>query len=169
LSDHGEQLGEQGQVGHTWSVYDPEIHVPMWIDAPAGTLTDDERAQLRALRDMPLTMLDVAPTVLDLMGLWDEVATTPWRVRMRGVSLLRGKPPASRAVVMTNCSEIFGCPRKNWGAMRGLRKLLAGQDDRAGWRCFDLALDPDEEKNLGVDACGDLSAIAEGDGRGTPY
>ena len=50
LSDHGEQIGEHGQTGHTWNLYDDEIRVPMWIDAPAGTLTDDEAAHLRAAR-----------------------------------------------------------------------------------------------------------------------
>jgi glucan phosphoethanolaminetransferase (alkaline phosphatase superfamily) len=169
LSDHGEQLGERGQIGHTWSVYDVEIHVPMWIDAPPGTLTGDEAAHLRALRDTPLTMLEVAPTLLDLLGLWDEASIAAWRRRMSGVSLLRGPPPAGRSVVMTNCSEIFSCPRKNWGAMRGTRKLVATQDEPGGWRCFDVTADPHEEEDLGVAACGDLPGIAEGGGRGTPY
>ncbi len=44
LSDHGEQLGERGRIGHTWTVHDEEIRVPMWIDAPPGTLTDRESA-----------------------------------------------------------------------------------------------------------------------------
>ena len=169
LSDHGEQLGERGQIGHTWSVYDVEIRVPMWIEAPPGTLSDDEAAQLRALRDTPLTMLDMAPTLLDLLGLWDEAAIRPWRARMRGVSLLRGSPPPDRTVVMTNCSAIFSCPTKNWGAMRGTRKLLATQDEPDGWRCFDVASDPQERDDLGVAACGDLSVVAEGEGRGRPF
>lgn len=169
LSDHGEQLGEHGQIGHTWTVYDVEIHVPMWIDAPPGTLTDDEAAHLRALRDVPMTMLDVAPTLLDLLGLWDEPAIIPWRAQMPGASMLRGSPPASRAVVMTNCSEIFSCPRKNWGAMRGMRKLLGTEGDPGGWRCFDVGTDPDEERDLGVDSCDDLREIAESQGRGTPF
>ena len=75
LSDHGEQLGERRRTGHTWTEYDVEVHVPAWIDAPAGTLTDVEAANLRAVRDVPLTMLDVAPTVLDLVGLWDAPAS----------------------------------------------------------------------------------------------
>ena len=51
LSDHGEQLGERGLIGHTWTVHDEEIRVPMWIDAPPGTLTDGEAAELRALQE----------------------------------------------------------------------------------------------------------------------
>ena len=71
VSDHGEQLHEREQLGHTWSLYDEEIRVPLWIDAPPGTLTDEEASRLRALESAPLTTLDVAPTVLDLLGIWD--------------------------------------------------------------------------------------------------
>lgn len=168
VSDHGEQIGEHRRTGHTWSEWDVEVHVPMWIDAPSGTLTDDEAGQLRVLRDARLTMLDLAPTVLDLLGVWDAPGLAPWRSRMTGVSLLRGAPPEDRAVVMTNCSAIFSCSSPNWGAMRGPLKLFAGEGDRA-WHCFDVSSDPDEEQDLGADACGDLRAIAEGAGRGTPF
>jgi len=168
VSDHGEQIGEHRRTGHTWSEWDVEVHVPMWIDAPAGTLTDDEARQLRALQDTPLTMLDLAPTVLDLLGVWNDAGLARWRSRMAGVSMLRGAPPAERAVVMTNCSEIFSCSSPNWGAMRGTRKLFAGEGEHA-WHCFDVADDPDEDDDLGADACGDLRSIAEGAGRGTPF
>ena len=47
-SDHGEAFREHFQLGHTGSVYDEEVRVPAWVDAPAGTLSDAERASLRA-------------------------------------------------------------------------------------------------------------------------
>jgi glucan phosphoethanolaminetransferase (alkaline phosphatase superfamily) len=168
LSDHGEQLGEHGQIGHTWNLYDDEIRVPMWIDAPPGTLTEQEEANLAALRDVPVTELDIAPTLLDLMGLWDAPQLAPLRATMRGVSLLRAAPPPGRAVVMTNCSQLFSCAVENWGAMRGTRKLLAAEADTA-WHCFDVGVDPDEIHDLGAEGCGNLRALAEGEGRGRPY
>lgn len=168
LSDHGEQLGEHGRVCHTWSVHDEEIRVPMWIDAPPGTLTAAEAEHLRALERTPLAMIDVAPTILDLLGLWDEPGVAPARSRMQGVSLLRGGPPGDRALVLTNCSEIYSCTTRNWGAMRGTRKLLSSEDEGA-WRCFDVADDPEERRDLGVEACGDLLAIAQAGGRGAPF
>jgi hypothetical protein len=168
LSDHGEQIGEHRRTGHTWTEYEQEVHVPMWIDAPAGTLTDDEGRRLESLRDVPLTMLDVAPTVLDLLGVWDQPAVSATRRTMLGVSMLRGAPPGDRALVMTNCSELFSCSSPNWGAIRGSLKLLASEEDRA-WHCFDVAADPDETHDLGPDACGELRALAEGGGRGVPF
>ncbi|MGD0526100.1 MAG: sulfatase-like hydrolase/transferase [Polyangiaceae bacterium] len=168
LSDHGEQLGEHGQIGHTWNLYDDEILVPMWIDAPPGTLTPGEEAHLRALEDTPVTELDLAPTVLDLLGLWDAPELASLRRSMPGVSLLRDTPPPDRALVMTNCSELFSCAVPNWGVVRGARKLIGAEGDTA-WHCFDVHADPHEMNDLGAPACGDLRALAEGDGRGTPF
>ena len=48
---------------------------------------------------------------------------------MEGVSLLRQSPPPERALVLTNCAEIYSCATKNWGAMRGTRKLIGRADD----------------------------------------
>jgi arylsulfatase A-like enzyme len=171
LSDHGEQIGEHRRTGHTWTEYEQEVHVPMWIDAPAGTLTDEEARRLEALRDVPLTMLDVAPTLLDLLGLWNQSeppAPSDRRRTLLGVSMLRGAPAADRALVMTNCSELFSCSSPNWGVIRGSLKLFASEEDQA-WHCFDVATDPDETHDLGPEACGDLRALAEGGGRGAPF
>jgi hypothetical protein len=167
VSDHGEQIRERGAIGHTWGVYDEEVRVPFWIDVPAGSLPAGAEQTLRALRDTPLTQLDILPTILDLMGVWDSPEVKGLHGAMPGESLLRGGTPGS-PVVLTNCSSIFACAFKNWGAMRGTHKLVATQND-ARWRCFDLERDPHERMDLGADACGDLQALAEADGRGTPF
>jgi len=167
VSDHGEQIREHGAFGHTWGVYDEEVRVPFWIDAPERALSAEQAIRLSGLRDAPLTHLDVLPTLLDLMGVWDAPELVAMRRQMPGESLLRGGTPG-RARVLTNCSSIFSCAFKNWGAMRGFKKLVATQSDLE-WRCFDLARDPGERTDLGAEACGDLAEIAEADGRGTPF
>ncbi len=178
ISDHGEQLRERGALGHTWGVHDEEVRVPFWIDVPEGTLSPAEATQLRALEDVPVTQLDVLPTLLDLMGLWGAPEIAALRRSMPGESLLRGGSPL-QPVVLTNCSTLFTCAFKNWGAMgpagatgpdgaSAIMKLLANEND-PNWRCFDVARDPLESHDLGPAACGDLQALAEGDGRGTPF
>ncbi len=167
VSDHGEQIRERGAIGHTWGVYDEELRVPFWIDVPIAESSAGERRTLHDLADAPVTELDVLPSLLDLMGIWDAPEIAPFRRAMPGASLLRGGTPG-RDVVLTNCSAISACAFKNWGALRGRWKLAATQND-AQWNCFDLARDPDERHDLGADACGDLRALAEGDGRGTPF
>jgi len=168
LSDHGEQLREKGAVGHTGTLFEQEIRIPFWIDAPEGSLTEDEARHLRALADTPVTTLDVMPTLLDLAGLWDDPALGPFRARMPGASLLRGGSGPERAAFLTNCSELWACAFKNWGAIRGSRKLIANQSDRA-WECFDLDRDPEEHHPLPVESCGDLASLAESKGRGRPF
>ena len=168
LSDHGEQMREKGAVGHTGTLFEEEIRIPAWVDAPPGTLDPEEDAHLRALATAPLTTLDVLPTLLDLAGVWDDPALAPFRASMPGASLLRGGTPADRSLVMTNCSELWQCAFKNWGAIRGSRKLIAHQYD-AAWSCFDASADPEEKNDLGEAACGDLRALAEGGGRGKPF
>ena len=108
------------------------------------------------------------PTLLDLAGVWDDPSLAHFRAMMPGTSLLRGGTPADRALVMTNCSELWQCAFKNWGAIRGTRKLIAHQYD-SSWSCFDTEDDPEEEHDLGEAACGDLRTLAEAGGRGRPF
>ena len=161
-SDHAESFREHDQTGHTGSIFDEEIHVPGWIDAPSGALTDEERASIESRRDKATFHTDVTPTLLDLLGLWDAPELAVYRRDMVGESWLRplddSKPPTTLA--MTNCSGVWGCAFKNWGMMRGFLKLEGREwDDQ--WRCFDVAADPFEKHDLGPSGCGDLPELAE--------
>ncbi len=161
-SDHGEAFREHDQTGHTGSIYDEEIHVPGWIDAPAGSLTDDERRAVEARKDAPVFHTDVTPTLLDLMGLLDAPELAPYRRDMVGRSWIRpldeSKPLP--ALALTNCSGVWGCAFRNWGMMRGFTKL-EGREWEKTWHCYDVAADPLEKHDLGPEGCGDLPALAE--------
>ncbi len=104
VSDHGESFYEHDVVLHESSLFDPELRVPAWIDAPKGTLTDDEARVLRSLRDVPVTQIDLAPTLLDLMHLHDVDAWSAWRRAMPGTSLLRGHD-RDRVDAIATCNE----------------------------------------------------------------
>ncbi len=156
-ADHGEAFREHYQLGHTGSIYDEEIHVPGWVQAPPGTLSPDERLHLESASDAPTWHIDIAPTILDLLGIWDSAELTRHRAQMPGTSLLRGVTRSD--VAITNCSAIWDCPFRNWGMMRGHMKLEAREWD-ATWHCFDLAKDPRETHDLGVSACESLARAA---------
>ena len=158
-SDHGEAFREHGQLGHTTSVFDEELHVPAWIDAPAETLTAAEREALAAAREALVWHVDFAPTMLDLLGLWDAPGLATARRRMVGTSLLR--PLRTSAILpLTNCTELWGCAFRNWGVAQGTLKLESREFD-ADWHCWDLARDPYEQHDLGIESCGDLKKAAE--------
>jgi glucan phosphoethanolaminetransferase (alkaline phosphatase superfamily) len=158
-SDHGEAFREHGQLGHTGSILEEEIHVPFWVDAPPGTLTEAEAVALVALRDEPVFHTDVTPTILDLLGLLDAPALAPHRKAMVGASLLRPRPPPA-PISLTNCSGIWGCAFRNWGMMQRQLKLEGREWDNQ-WHCYDVFADPREEHDLGPAACGDLVPLAE--------
>jgi arylsulfatase A-like enzyme/Flp pilus assembly protein TadD len=95
LSDHGEGLGEHGEEEHGVFLYDEAIHVPLLVKLPEA-----QRAGAEVGR--PVQLLDVAPTVLGLLGL--EVPKA-----MPGVSLLAENVPPRRIY-----SETF-YPRLHFG------------------------------------------------------
>ena len=61
--DHGEAFGQhEGNYGHTFFLYEENIHVPLVIAVPGMVR--------REIRTTTVTSLvDIAPTVLDLLGL----------------------------------------------------------------------------------------------------
>jgi glucan phosphoethanolaminetransferase (alkaline phosphatase superfamily) len=153
-SDHGEAFREHGQMGHTFSIFDEETHVPMWIDAPPGTLTDSEIANLKQKRNAFLFHIDLAPTILDLLGVGDAPAIEKFKTRMHGHSLLR--PELSEQIVpMTNCGGTWSCAFENYGVMQRNLKLEARSWD-PGWHCYDVAADPDEREQLDLARCDGL-------------
>jgi hypothetical protein len=131
-SDHGEAFGEHGAIHHGQNLYDEQVHVPAWITGSLATRALSENAGAF------VTHLDVLPTVLDAMGLWDNFAVRGARDKMAGRSLLR---PLGRAepIPVTNCTGMFPCPVNTWGVFHGDRKLVAQTWD-GGWTC--LAIEP---------------------------
>jgi glucan phosphoethanolaminetransferase (alkaline phosphatase superfamily) len=161
-SDHGEQMFEKGSHSHTSTLFEPEVHVPAWIYARPGLLSNSEVAALTALRETPVTSLDVLPTLLDVVGLWKHpsLADSMGPDRMEGESLLRTQHAPSRPIVMSNCNGLWACAFRNWGAIEGSRKLFATQADTR-WMCFDVVSDPEERTPLALQACEDLRLRAE--------
>jgi arylsulfatase A-like enzyme len=157
-SDHAEAFREHGQMGHTFSIFDEEVHVPAWIDAPPGTLTEAERQSLRDKRNEFVFHVDVAPTVLDLIGVPDDPGLAKYRAKMPGHSLLRPEL-TTEALPMTNCAGVWSCAFENWGIMQGPRKLEARSWDR-GWNCYDVEADPHEQLRLPLEQCDDLLELA---------
>ncbi len=161
-SDHAEGYFEHKQDNdHSGSVYDEEIHVPAWIDAPEGTLSPAERSAVASKRGAYLFHTDVAPTMLDLLGLWDAPEIARFTRPMIGRPITR-LGVSSEPAPLSNVSWVWEYIVPNYGLMQGSLKALAiGKDE--GWRCFDVADDPKEKHELdGDDArCTSLSAAAD--------
>lgn len=129
FSDHGEEFGEHGGFEHGHTLYDELLHVPLILKAPgvpAGRV------------DAPVGLIDIAPTVLDLLDLPAG--------GMDGDSLV---PAASG-----DAAALAALADRPMGAGYTLYKTDAWAliDGRTKWvlregreRVYDLASDPGEE------------------------
>lgn len=73
-SDHGEEFMQHGWIGHTRSLYNELVHIPLIVRYP-GVVPP-------GVTDTPVSLIDVLPTVMEL------VADQPTSPRWEGQSLL---------------------------------------------------------------------------------
>jgi Tfp pilus assembly protein PilF len=130
-SDHGEGLGEHGETSHGYFIYQSTLHVPLIVHWPAGA----KRLPQNHI-DEPANLIDVAPTILDAVGL-----AVP--SEMRGHSLMKSGRSAEVYSESVYARNHFGCA--------GLRSLRVGTYkyiDAPQPELYDLASDPNERRNL---------------------
>ena len=129
LSDHGEAFGEHGLVGHGMGGHQEQLHIPLLVRGPG--------VPRGATIDAPASIVDVAPTILDLLGL--EAAD------MQGRSLrpaLDGAPPAQDRALLFSWLQ-----NDAQGLRQGHWKLLDGGPAHVS--LFDLVTDPGERQPIG--------------------
>lgn len=132
-SDHGEGFGEHGRHAHGFELWENLVRVPLMVRLPGVT-----PRQI----DAPRGGLDLAPTILELMGV-DKPAS------MKGESLVsevRGAEAKPRDVLLDLPATSDNGYRR--AIVRGRKKALAIESD-ATLRAFDLDADPGEDKPLG--------------------
>ena len=157
-SDHGETLGERGQMGHGL-LYDSVLEIPLVIRYPplfpAGTKVTGTAS-----------LVDLLPTVEEVAGLA--------RSSTDGVSLVPGHPLRERPML----AESFPLPERAWravGRRLGCDYSLAGRESaslRSGphkliWssqgdhELYDLSTDPREETDLARERPEEVRRLAE--------
>lgn len=157
-ADHGEAWGEHESYTHTFDLYAEQTDVPLWIDAPEGTLTASQQRELsRAAAGRPVFTADVSATLLDLLGALDEPAFAPGLARLAGASVLR-PPPAPRDMELSNCPPFRSCYPDAWGVVRWPLKyhFVGRTGDHV---CTDLEADPDERSPLPLSSCEPLQKL----------
>ena len=169
LSDHGEAWREHATEMHTFSVYGEEIDVPLWIDAPEGTIPQAARDRLR--RDAASRVVvtyDVAATIVDLLGGLDAPSLRERAARLAGTSLLREAPPQDREIILWNCPAMRSCAIPSAGILRWPIKVhYAAASFR--WTCFDEEADPRELTPLPLGDARCAGMLAEARSRWRSY
>jgi arylsulfatase A-like enzyme len=129
-ADHGESLGEHGEVGHGLHLYETVLQVPLVIRVPG----------LAPRRVSPVvSLVDVMPTILDLVHANAPIAD--------GVSLMP-EMLGSSTRAHDAYSESFYPIRLGLAPLRSLRDGRFKVIDGAAPELYDLEQDPLEEHNL---------------------
>lgn len=143
-SDHGEEFGEHGGVSHGRTHYREMLHVPLLLRGPgipAGRRVDE-----------PVSVVDVVPTALDLLGVEPPPDLDGRSLR----PLWTGKAEGSGARALGEPRALFaeaapGTTEDTLAAVRvGRYKLVV--DQRSGEReLYDLRADPAERDDLSAE------------------
>jgi arylsulfatase A-like enzyme/Tfp pilus assembly protein PilF len=132
-ADHGEALGEHGELTHGFFVYEPTLRVPLVLRGPS-------LASHRVVTT-PVSLADLAPTLAGLIG-------TPLAGGLDGRDLSRdllrgGEPAAVDIYSETEYPRIFG-----WSGLSALRRKGLKYIDAPRPEIYDLARDPNETRSL---------------------
>jgi arylsulfatase A-like enzyme len=132
-ADHGEEFNEHGLWGHSKSLRNTLVHVPLLLRFPGG----EPRGEFGGV----VSNLDLAPTLLDFLGV-------PVPASMGGRSLLpgiRGEPAAPRPVYGE--TRRLQLDLRFWADPASDRKLVLDLA-RGSRQLFRLSGDADEREDL---------------------
>ena len=133
-ADHGESLGEHGELTHSIFLYDSTIHVPLLLKLP-GNHSGGQRVNATA------SLVDLAPTVLEALG-----QTPPTNMQGHSLLPLIGNPHPENRPSLANgdhSERSFG-----WSALVSLRIGNQLYVRAPKPELYDLAADPSAKTNL---------------------
>ena len=149
VSDHGEEFGDHGGYQHSQSVYQELAHVP-WIMKLPGK----QSAGMR-IADV-VTLVDVLPTVFDLLGRDDVIGAARGRSL---VPLLHDASPRAPGFVVTSIRHNRDRYFKDWALTRGEINIAVRLGSWKGiwnvqpdtFELYDLASDPGEQRDIAAE------------------
>jgi len=135
-SDHGESLDEHGEPSHSYTIYDATQRVPLLMRGPglpAGRVIE-----------APVRLIDVAPTLLGLVGARPLAGATGRDLR----PLIDGSERVERiAYVETLATQLD----YRWSPLLGLRTARFKYIRAPRPELYDLEADPGETRNRAAD------------------
>jgi arylsulfatase A-like enzyme len=142
-ADHGEEFLERGWLGHTRTLYDELVRVPLMMRVPGV-------APRRVVNDA-ISLAALAPTLLELLGV-PALPTSPQFPQRSLVPLLSGSPwsdspPLMEVDFVPVYQEYAGKETRRQALVVDRWKLI--RDTIAGrLELYDIELDPGETRNL---------------------
>ncbi|HEX9639541.1 MAG TPA: sulfatase [Acidobacteriota bacterium] len=136
-ADHGESFLEHGEMRHSSSVYEQNVHIPLLMKFPAA----EPRGQAR-VRELA-SLVDLLPTVAAGLGL--EVPATVQGTDLRTLVFHPGVSPRRTVLALT-------VPQYDGAALIGERYKLISMPLERRVELYDLRRDPNETDNLAARA-----------------
>jgi arylsulfatase A-like enzyme/Tfp pilus assembly protein PilF len=155
LSDHGEGLGDHGEMQHGIFLYRESIQVPLLIKLPGGALAGTSVKT-------PVQISDVFPTIgeaLAVPGFPERPGTTSL------IGLASGGPAPERRIFAENYSPRI---RLGWSELRSLISARSQYIEAPTPEFYDLVKDPAQKENFASQKPSELrSMVAETERRRT--
>lgn len=144
-SDHGEQFSEHGVMGHGYDIFMTTLHVPLLMRMPS-------RIPGNTVVNEAVTLRDVPATVLDILGLKNEVGFSGKSLAQFWNGKLTPGPTGPELVA----SELNFAPNlpAHFPVSKGdMKSIISGQyhyirNGDGSEHLFNLQADPDETRDL---------------------
>jgi len=139
LGDHGESLGEHGEQTHGFFIYDSTLRIPLIFKLPGAAAPRAKRVA------GPVRIVDVVPTVLQVLGLSGKLRTPEVQGRSAYPALL---DKASLSNVMSQAESMLPFYQFEWSPLLSIRMGNFKYIDAPKPELYDTAVDPGEKRNL---------------------
>src|SRR3954452_1120081 len=143
--DHGEALGEHGEMTHGLFAYEATLHVPLILYQP--------RLLTPRVVAMPVRHVDILPTILDAIG-----APLP-PAPIDGQSLLPVAVSGSAAPTVTYFESLSASINRGWAPLHGVARGSLKYIDLPIPELYDIVADPAEAHDLSAARPGDVSQL----------
>lgn len=101
-SDHGESLKDHNNIGHVDSYYREAISVPLMIYLPESLRKKLNLTQFKKNLTATTSTIDIAPTLMELMGLSEKKELAKIKANYTGFSLFQSIPKDRKVITMNN-------------------------------------------------------------------
>lgn len=145
-ADHGEEIVDHGGLGHSQSLYEELVRVPLVARWPRG-IPAGRRITT------PVSLVDLLPTLLDWMG-----APRPPEIAARSWARLWRAETAAKPVVFL---ELYPPKPHRLAVVEGDWKLIVDPADRTRIELYDLARDPREKTNRAAEEGARVKAMRD--------
>jgi choline-sulfatase len=143
-SDHGEALGEHGEMTHGLFAYEGTLRVPLIVYQP-------KFFKPRAI-DVPVRHVDILPTILDAVG-------APVPPKVDGRTLVPIASGAAGPPTATYFESLSASINRGWAPLYGVSRDSLKYIDLPIPELYDLAADPAEAHDLAASRPADLREL----------